>query len=52
MALVASSGSSLLRQSRCPSGHSRLKHGEQVRDSVKILALLDKGGVNPGSDEP
>jgi len=52
IALFALSGSSLFRQSIWPSGQVLLKQGEQERDRDKISTLLDKGGVNAGSDEP
>src|SRR5512146_3559709 len=39
-------------QSKCPSGHSRLKHGLHGKSSLRIFASLDIGGVNRGLLEP
>src|SRR5574343_1396749 len=46
------SGVSLFRQSRWPSGHSRLKQGLQSRFRLTMSARSESGGVKPGDDEP
>ena len=47
-----SAGMSLFRQSRWPSGQSRLKQGLQSSSRLRMRACVDKGGVNPGEEEP
>src|SRR5690349_25168998 len=37
---------------KCPSGHSRLKHGLQTMSIFAICAVGDSGGVYTGDDEP
>ena len=49
---ITFSGSNLVMQSKCPSGHSRWKQGLQAKFSVEILALSLNGGVCSGLDEP
>ena len=46
------SGVSLFKQSVCPSGHSRLKQGEQSKFKLTIFAFWLRGGVWSGLDEP
>ena len=46
------SGESLLRQSRWPSGHSRLKQGLQSRFRLTMSAWSESGGVKPGEEDP
>src|SRR5574343_42479 len=46
------SGVSLFRQSRWPSGHSRLKQGLQSRVRLTMAARSESGGVKPGDEEP
>ena len=49
---ITLSGVNFVMQSKCPSGHSRLKHGLQSKLSVAIFALSLNGGVCSGLDEP
>src|SRR5512135_875917 len=49
---ATSFGVSLIMQLKCPSGHSRLKHGLHGRSSLSTCALSDSGGVNCGLLEP
>ena len=51
-AAKTSSGCNLFRQSRWPSGHSRLKQGLQPRLRLRMSARSESGGVKPGDDEP
>src|SRR5689334_21351149 len=37
---------------KCPSGHSRLKHGLHEMSMRAICAVGDSGGVYAGDDEP
>ena len=37
---------------KCPSGHSRLKHGLHSMSILATRANGDKGGVYSGDDEP
>ena len=46
------SGVSFIMQLKCPSGHSRLKHGLHLMSSLMTCACPDSGGVNRGLLEP
>ena len=51
-AAVTRSGYNSTRHLRCPSGHSRLKHGPQSTGIDKIATSSLSGGVKAGEVEP